>query len=288
MSQHQDDTRRRVGDRVPRRFWVGVVALIIYLLLAAGLGNVAGALAPAGDLTADFALSHFIPLPIAIGLALWFTWWSGWWRDVWRNTSTLSMEPRRRWLIAIPVLLVALPLGQLPGVPWVERGLGTVLIVLVGTIMVGFGEELVMRGILFTSLRERHGELVTLVVTSLLFGAAHIVGSVWAGLPPAAIAFQVAALSMTGSLYYWVRRVTGRLWVGMAIHALTDFTLYLASGEASAAEAMSSSDDLGPLTPVLVTIQSLLVALAIAGVISAAREDHRARKARRVALASQS
>ncbi|WP_311245721.1 CPBP family intramembrane glutamic endopeptidase [Microbacterium sp. WCS2018Hpa-23] len=168
-----------------------------------------------------------------------------------------------------------------------ERGLGTVMIVLVGTIMVGLGEELVIRGILFVSLRERHGELVTLLATSLLFGAAHTVGSVWAGLPPAAITFQVAFLSMTGSLYYWVRRVTGRLWVGMAIHALTDFTLYLASGEASAAEAMSSRDDLGPLTPVLVTIQTLLVALAIAGVISAAREDHRARKTRRVAAEPQ-
>lgn len=282
MSQPQDDTRQRVGDRVPRRFWVGVVALVVYILFAAVLGNITGSLAPDGDVTAEFALSHLIPLPIAIGLALWFVWWAGWWRDVWRNTSTLRMQPRRLWLIAIPALLVALPLVQLPGIPWVERGFGTVMIVLVGTIMVGFGEELVIRGILFVSLRERHGELVTLLVTSLLFGAAHTVGSVWAGLPPAAIAFQVAALSMTGSLYYWVRRVTGRLWVGMAIHALTDFTLYLASGEASAAEAMSSSDDLGPLTPVLVTIQSLLVALAIVGVISAAREDHRARKARRV------
>lgn len=281
MVLRDDENRHGSGDRVPRRFWVGVVALVIYLLFAAVLGNIAGALAPDGDLTAEFALSHFIPLPIAIGLALWFVWWSGWWRDVWRNTSTLRLEPRRRWLIAIPVLLVALPLGQLPSVPWVERGLGTVLIVLVGTIMVGFGEEVVLRGILFVSLRERHGELVTLLVTSLLFGAAHVVGSVWAGVPPAAILFQVAALSMTGSLYYWVRRVTGRLWVGMAIHALTDFTLYLASGEASAAEAMASSDDLGPLTPVLATIQSLLIALAVAGVISAAREDHRARKARR-------
>lgn len=283
MSLSPDDTRPPTRDRVPRRFWVGVAALVVYILFAAVLGNITGAFAPDGDVTAEFALSHLIPLPIAIGLALWFVRWAGWWRDVWSNRSTLRMQPRRLWLVAIPVLLAALPLVQLPGVPWAERGLGTVMIVLVGTIMVGFGEELVIRGILFVSLRERHGELVTLLVTSLLFGAAHTVGSVWAGLPPAAIAFQVAFLSMTGSLYYWVRRVTGRLWVGMAIHALTDFTLYLASGEASAAEAMSSSDDLGPLTPVLVTIQMLLVALAIAGVFSAAREDHRARKPRRVA-----
>lgn len=287
MSQPQDDTHSRTGDRVPRRFWVGALALVVYILFAAVLGNITGSFASEGDVTAEFALSHLIPLPIAIGLALWFVWRAGWWDDVWRSTSTLRMQPRRLWLIAIPVLLAALPIVQLPGIPWVERGLGTIAIVLVGTIMVGFGEELVLRGILFVSLRERHGDLVTLLITSLLFGAAHTVSSVWAGLPPAAIAFQVAFLSMTGSLYYWVRRVTGRLWVGIAIHALTDFTLYLASGEASAAEAMSSSDDLGPMTPVIVTIQTLLIALAVAGVISAAREDHRARKVQRVATAPQ-
>lgn len=268
------------ADRVPRRFWIGLVSLIVYVLFAAVLGITVGALGPAGDVTAEFALSHFIPLPIAIGLLLLFVRWSGWWNDVWRGRSTLQGQPRRRWLIAIPVLMIALPLTQLPSVPWVERGLGTVLIVLVGTIMVGLGEELVCRGVLFVAVRARHGELVTLLTTSLLFAAAHIVGSVWVGIEPAAIAFQVSVLAMNGSLYYWVRRVTGRLWVAVAIHALTDFALYLSSGEADAPDALSRPDDTP--NPVLVTIQVLLVGLAIAGVISAAREDHRVRTARRV------
>lgn len=278
MTRSQEFGDHLVGDRVPRRFWVGLVALIVYVLLAAVLGNILGDLAPADDATAEFAFSHFIPLTIAIGLGLFFVSWSGWSNDVWRGRSTLKDEPRRRWLIAIPALMIALALTQLASVPWAERGLGTVLIVLVGTIMVGLGEELVFRGILFTSIRARHGELVTLLATALLFAAAHIVGSVWAGVDPAAIAFQVAVLTMNGSLYYWVRRVTGQLWAAVAIHALTDFVLYMSSGAASAAEAMTTSNDTPD--PVLATIQFILIALAIAGVISAAREDHRARKGR--------
>lgn len=268
------------ADRVPRRFWVGLAALIAYVLLAAVLGISVGSLASPGDVTAEFALSHFVPLPIAIGLLLLFVRWSGWWNDVWRGRSTLQDQPRRRWLIAIPVLMVALPLVQLPSIPWVERGLGTVLIVLVGTIMVGLGEELVCRGVLFAAVRAHHGELVTLLTTSLLFAAAHIVGSVWVGVEPAAIAFQISVLAMNGSLYYWVRRVTGRLWVAVAIHALTDFTLYLSSGESNAADALSAADDTP--NPVLVTLQVVLVGLAVAGLVSAAREDHRAHRARGV------
>ncbi|WP_162253842.1 hypothetical protein [Microbacterium sp. Root280D1] len=53
MSQPQDDTHSRTGDRVPRRFWVGLLALVIYILFAAVLGNITGSFAPEGDVMAE-------------------------------------------------------------------------------------------------------------------------------------------------------------------------------------------------------------------------------------------
>lgn len=39
-----------------------------------------------------------------------------------------------------------------------------------------------------------------MLTTSVVFGLAHVVGSVWAGVPAPAIAFQVTFLAMNGSL----------------------------------------------------------------------------------------
>jgi len=89
------------------------------------------------------------------------------------------------------------------------------------------------------------------------------------------IAFQVAFLTMSGSLYYWARRVTGRLWVPMLLHALTDCVAYLVSGASSAAEALSAD---ASENVVVVIAQALLIAAATLGVLSAAREDVRARR----------
>ncbi|GAA2190405.1 hypothetical protein GCM10009786_27570 [Leucobacter alluvii] len=266
--------------RVPRTFWVGLIAVVIYLLFAAGLGNLMDVIIPTSDPTAELAASHFIPLTIAIVLALMFVRWSGWSAEVWSSRSTLRDTPRRWWLVAIPVLMLLLPLSQLPGAPWGERGVGGIFIVLAATLMVGFGEELVIRGILFASIRANHGELVTLLGTSLIFGAAHIAGSLIAGVDPLSIVFQVGALAMNGSLYYWVRRVSGGLWLGILIHALTDFSLYISSGDGSASEALQSSNTFAPVDIFPGVVQWLLIILSIAGVVSAALEDRRTRRAR--------
>lgn len=267
------------GDRKLRpRIWIGLVAVAIYLLFAALLGNLLGGLAAPDDVTAEFALGHLIPLPIAIVLAVVFVRRSGW-TGVWRETPTLRMTPRRRWLASIPVLMVLVALAQAPSIPWADRAIDFLLLVALGTLLVGLGEELVVRGILLVSVRERHGETLTMLVTALVFAFAHVFSSIWHGLPLAAIAFQVSVLMMNGILYYWVRRVTGRLWAAVLVHALTDFMLYVEAGASNAAEAAPSGLD--PSNPVLVISEMLLLVAAAASVVSVIREDRRTRAARR-------
>ncbi|ROP74061.1 CPBP family intramembrane glutamic endopeptidase [Curtobacterium sp. PhB115] len=268
------------NPRIPRTIWVGLAAAVVYLLLAAVLGNVLGDLAGDND-TTEFVLSHYIPLPVGILLGVVFLRYAGWGRSVWREAPTPTLRPRRWWLISIPVLMLLLPLAQLPSTPWGARPVSTVLVVIIGTILVGVGEELFFRGILVDAVRGHHGELVTMLVSSIAFGLAHVVGSIWVGVPFGAILFQVTFLAMNGSLYYWVRRVSGRLWVAMAVHAFTDCALYLASGPSRPTEALTNRQDDTSADPVLATLQTLLIIAAAVGVISAAREDHRTRQSQR-------
>lgn len=266
---------------VPRAFRVGLAAVVVYVLFAAVIGTLVGDVAD-GE-TAELALSHFIPLPIAIALGLMFVFrWSGWdARRVFRETPTTRLVPRRLWLVSIPVLMVALALSQVPLISWGDQVVGTVVVVVLATVLVGVGEELFLRGILLESLRARHGELVTLLGTSAVFGLAHVVGSVWAGVPPGAILFQVTFLTMNGSLLYWVRRVTGRLWAAMAVHALTDCLLYLSSGATSTSEALMQQNetDMSTMWPAAV-LQTLLIVASLGGLVSVIREDRRTRSAR--------
>lgn len=229
------DTRRR--DSV----LTALGAVAVYLLLAAGLGNLLGGLLSEDQEMAAFALGHLIPLPIAIALLLLYVRWAGTSAEVWRERPTPTLTPHRWWLVTIPVLATATSVIALGDVAWAERSLGLIAVVALGTLLVGVGEELAIRGILLTAVRARHGEFVTLLVTALVFALAHIPGSIISGLPMAFIALQVGGLAIAGATYYWIRRVTGRLWVGILVHAFTDWVLYL--GAASTVPSASMPQD---------------------------------------------
>lgn len=268
-------------NRVRPQIWIGLGAVAVYVVFAAVLGNALGALAGPDDPTREFALSHLIPLPIAILLGLLLVHRAGWSGRVWREQPTPEMTPRRLWLVAIPLLAVLVPLGQVFTIPWAERALDVILIIAVGTLLVGLGEELYLRGILLVTVRERHGELVVMLVTASVFALAHIVGSLWHAVPPAVIAFQVSFLFLTGIVYYWVRRVSGRLWVAVLVHAFTDFVLYLGSAAGNPSEALATSADTG--NPVTVVAQILLIVAVLLSIVSVIREDLRNRRAAREA-----
>jgi TRAP-type C4-dicarboxylate transport system permease small subunit len=110
MTVAPDRAVRPESPRIPQRTWIGLVVVAVYVLIAAGLGNLMDVLIPTDDPTAELAASHFIPLAIGILLLLVFVRWSGW-SEVWTNRSTLRDRPRRWWLLAIPVLMVLIALS---------------------------------------------------------------------------------------------------------------------------------------------------------------------------------
>lgn len=270
------DLSSRPAFRVRPRIWIGLVAVAFYVFLAGWVGGFLGDLAPAGDSTADFALGHFIPLPIGIGAALVFLHLSGWWVAAWTSPSVIG-ERRRWWMLAIPLLLAIQVVTGLTTVNWQGTSASVVLIVLAGTVLVGIGEELYLRGILRVAVLGRHGEFAALAITSVVFALAHTVKFLTEGLPVGLIAFQIVFLAMDGALFYGALRATGTLWVPIALHALNDFQLYLHQGNDDPAQSQQFGND-----PVTITSEYLLIALSIALVVSTIRSDLKRRASLRV------
>jgi len=258
---------------VPRRFWVALVAIVVYVLMAAGVGNLFSALVDGEHHpVADWLVGTLVPVPILIIAGVWFARRSGWWQDIWREPSVAIGRPRRWWWLAAPVLSLIATTILFASVPWSGVRVSVIVVVLIGSLCVGVGEELFFRGILVTALRAHHSEFVVLIVSSVLFGLAHVMGEVIAGLPLGTILFQVAFLSMNGALFYAARRATGRLSVPMLLHGLSDAALFL--------QTAGRSDE-APDTPATGMIELALIALSVAVAISVLRETVRTRRARR-------
>ncbi|OII40040.1 CPBP family intramembrane glutamic endopeptidase [Plantibacter sp. MMLR14_011] len=261
------------ATRVTQRFWIGLAAAVLYVLVAAGLARLLTEWFPPQNEVEDFVLGHLPVLIPLIILGVLFVRKAGWTRDVWRTPAAFETRPRRWWMLAFPVLMLVQVVALLSITPWGDRKPELVFLVLGVNILVGVGEELYFRGILRASLRAHHGETVTLVATSLLFGAGHALGSVLAGLPVAFIAIQVGGTVLMGAAFYGVFLATGRLWIVIAFHAMNDFALRISSGDLTSA----SASDLDP-PAITGVIQVVLWVLTLVLLISCIRHDLHARR----------
>ena len=84
-------------------------------------------------------------------------------------------------------------------------------------LVIAVGEEIVFRGIIFRMIAERWNVAMALVVSSLLFGAMHIINpdaSVWSS-----IAIAIEAGLLLGAAYSF----SGNLWLPIGIHWAWNF-----------------------------------------------------------------
>jgi uncharacterized protein len=262
----------RTTRTIPRTVWVGLAAAAFYVLLAAVGGNLLSAFAH-GDSTLDFVLGHYVAVPILIIVGLFFTRRAGWTRESWTSPSPFT-ERRRWWMLAIPIVLVIQIVGLCLDVPWSEQTVSVVLIYLVGSLLIGFGEELYFRGIFRVGVLGHHGELAALLITSLAFGFAHTVGFLFDGSGVLSILIKTLLLAMDGALFYGALRATGTLWVPILLHGLGDWARFLGTGDNDSTRTGFSNGDI--ISAVTVTLTAVL---SIALVVSLALQDRKTRRA---------
>lgn len=210
-----------VGRRLP--YWGFALAVVAYLALIQGIGIVLQNAAELGgdgrlDTLEDVLLPMTIPLVVALAFVYGLIAYLGWWRPVFHETHRVQ-----RWVIVVPLVFI---LAIVVGIDYgalADRGLGFVLLLLLTTQLVGWGEEGMFRGIGVEVLRQ-HGltEGKVALWSSIIFGLVHLSNVLGRG---ASAIPQAIAVSLAGYFFYLIRRRSGSNVLNSVLHGLFDFTL---------------------------------------------------------------
>jgi len=114
------------------------------------------------------------------------------------------------------------------------RSAGGIMIYILTMFLVGMNEEVIMRGIVLNLFADRfsntrRGVLAAIILSSVIFGAAHI-PNVLSGVPLSSALIQALQATLLGVLFAAIYLRSGNLWICIIIHALVDFGGLMASG----------------------------------------------------------
>lgn len=231
--------------------WGYLVVVVAYLAILQGLGFLLtrGLDTEYASAASTEGLWRGITVPVAVSLVLTVVVVSvlKWWRPALRED-----RPVQNWTIAIVVLMgIGIVLGTNYG-GLAERGLGLTLLLLVSTLMVGFTEELMFRGLGVTVFRANgFSEGRVALWTCVIFGLAH--ASNLFGEGPKALV-QVLVTAAAGYFFYVIRRRTGGLLVPALVHGLWDFSLISAS-------VVPGKSYVGTFAPILILVVVVVLVL---------------------------
>jgi membrane protease YdiL (CAAX protease family) len=241
---HDPAQRRRIG-------WVGTL-LVLALWLVAGVVGAFVAYRIAGSEPDDFldagstlALTA-LPAVVALAAVAIVVWRLRWWAPVLRDQL-----PVRAWAWVFPLGLAVAAGLALDRDRVSSAGAGLVAALVVSAVLVAASEELAFRGFLLVSMRDRYAELPAALVTTLLFGVAHMLAG---GLSNLA---QGVLTALAGFLFYVTRRVARGLLGAVVLHAWYDLCVFSAA-------LGPGSDDASSLFGLAVALL-VLVVLALAG-----------------------
>jgi len=148
----------------------------------------------------------------------------GWWKPA-------IHEPRKvgsKWMWSIPVLLLLGAIANLATTKWGEiDGVASYALWLaIGTLLVGFSEELLTRGLAIVGGRGSMHEKLVWLFSGVIFGLLHVPNAFF-GQSVSSTALQVVFAFGVGLMYYVTRRLAGTLIVTMGLHAIWDFSVFI-------------------------------------------------------------
>ncbi|GAA2611801.1 hypothetical protein GCM10010399_48330 [Dactylosporangium fulvum] len=206
--------------RVRPRVWLGVLVYFLYVAVFYAIFVVNGVdYKRIGE--SDETLLKWYVIPLAGGAlltAIMVTAY-GWWRPAMAERRGLS-----RWAMTLPIIMATIAIANM-----VIGDFTTVtplmwLYLIIGSVLVGFNEEMVNRGQLVVALRSRFGETGVWLLSTAMFAVFHL-PNIFLGIGAGAFV-QVLMSFGLGSIFYLARRSTGSLVAGMVLHGLWDLTIF--------------------------------------------------------------
>lgn len=217
-----EDRRMNVSLRVTPRIWIGLVIYVGYVLVIFTVTKLLGV--PYTDIGTSAESTWkgaVIDLAVAAVLLAITASLLGWWRPA-------LFERRRshhKWPVFVPVLMFVAAIINVVSTDWSKFDASFLLALLSLGILVGFCEELMARGLVLTAFRSRLREGWVWFLTSLLFGAMHLVNAAL-GAPFLSSLSQAGLAFASGTVFYILRRVTGSLIYAMVLHGLWDVSVF--------------------------------------------------------------
>lgn len=200
--------------------YVVIGIFVAYMVIVATLWKVNKVdYATIGDSTRNIQRGIVVPIGVgAVVLAI-ATTALGAWHDV-------LFEPERSgpaWALAVPVLFVAVAVFNTSLVDFRSPNATALPWLALGTLFVGFAEEVVTRGLLVVGLREAGWSPVTVyLMSTALFSILHAINALF-GQSMKVTLTQMVMTILAGTALYITRLTTGTLVVGILAHALWDF-----------------------------------------------------------------
>jgi hypothetical protein len=183
---------------------------------------------------------------LLVAIALW---------QRWTDLRFRAPDPGTLKLLLFPgfLVLLLLALAVMSGLPS-----SSVMILLgMNTLLVGFSEETMFRGILYRALRGRLGIWPAILVTTAAFGSVHILNGFGTGDFGSAL-IQAIAAGCTGLLLIAVLLRTGSLWAAIVFHALWDWATFLVVVGAKARPSPDTVETAAAVVPPGMLAQALL------------------------------
>lgn len=111
---------------------------------------------------------------------------------------------------------------------------GLLLTFVITMFLVGWNEEVLVRGIILNLFLDRFGNskkgiFTSIILSSLIFGCAHL-PNVISGVPLTSVVIQTIQATLIGVMFAAIYLRTGNLWITIIIHAVTDFAGLFGSG----------------------------------------------------------
>lgn len=174
--------------------------------------------------SAEFSRNLVWGLGAGAAFGIVVTTWSGWWRPVLGGgESPIDGWPRKLPLILLVLILVTTDYREFPDVD-----AGLLVWIAAASLLVGFAEELVFRGVVVVGLRRSGArESAVWLISTALFALIHL-PNVVLGAEVAPTIVQTVLAFAGGTFFYVVRRATDSILPAMALHCLWDFTLFAA------------------------------------------------------------
>ncbi len=145
-----------------------------------------------------------------------------WWHEAgFKNPTTW-----RKYLAYLPLLFLPIVVVVISG--FKSASSSTVIWFALYTLMVGFAEEGLLRGVVLRAMLPS-GVTRAVLVSSLIFGLAHLI-NIWQGHSASTVIIQIIYVTLLGIGFAGARLYTGTIWPAIVIHALIDFVDFASRG----------------------------------------------------------